>query len=254
MLDLDREQDPRAAVERSYLLYSPLWMVVVVAVLVSGEFAEWRDLGHMLLGVGMALPIWLAPLFLEPERPLVERYSLKTAVYITLLSFLQNYFGTPLFFRYFGLEYHFPVTLLLNGTPLSLSFMTVAYFATYFAIIQVGLRFVEGLLESLPVPLLRRGLRLLAVALLSYAMALLETLFMANKYLSGYFAYGDKAHMMFVGSLCYGSLLFIAILVFVAIDADPERPTPLSDVVWRALGANTLVLCAYEVYAHLLSK
>lgn len=252
MLNLDRE--PRRALERFYLLYSPLWMVVVVAVLVSGAFAEWRDLGHMALGVGMALPIWLAPLFLERHRPLQQRYSLKTAVYITLLSFLQNYFGTPLFFRYFGLEYHFPVTLRLNGTPLSLSFMTVAYFSTYFVIIQVGLRYAEGLLDALPTPLLRRGLRLLAAALLSYAMALLETLFMANKYLAGYFAYGDKEHMMLVGSLCYGSLLFIAILVFVGIDEEPGQPTPLGDVVWRGLGANTLVLCAYEVYAHILSK
>jgi hypothetical protein len=84
-------------------------------------------------------------------------------------------------------------------------------------------------------------------------MALLETLFMANKYLAGYFAYGDKERMMRVGSLCYGSLLLIASLVFVDIDEDPACPTPLADVFWRALGANTLVLCAYEVYAHLLS-
>jgi hypothetical protein len=59
--------------------------------------------------------------------------------------------------------------------------------------------------------------------------------------------------MMFIGSLCYGTLLLCGLLVFVRIDENPRRKTPLVDVIWQVLGVNTLVLCAYEVYAHLLS-
>jgi hypothetical protein len=119
---------------------------------------------------------------------------------------------------------------------------------------EIGLRGVERWLERLASPRLRGALRLVAAAALSYGMALLETLSMMNRFLAGYFSYGDKQRMMFVGSLCYGTLLLFGLLAFVRIDEDPRRPTPLVDVIWYALGVNTLVLCAYEVYAHLLSS
>jgi hypothetical protein len=128
----------------------------------------------------------------------------------------------------------------------------VAYFSTYFAVMQRLLRTVESLLGGQLVAPVGKLLRLLAAAAMSYAVALLETLFMANEHLSGYFSYADKQRMMWKGSFCYGTLLFVAILVFVRIDEDEECPTPLTDVIWRALGANTLVLCAYELYAHFL--
>lgn len=241
----------KQALERCYLYYSPLWIGVVAVVMLSRIYASFADLGYMLLGVAMALPLWLWPFFVEKDRPLVERYSIKAAVYIALLSFLQNYFGTPLFFNCFGLRYHFPVTILPNGSPLFLSFMTVAYFSTYFAVMSVGLSAVEKVLAKLP-RRKRRALWLLAAAAMSYVMALLETLFMASKYLEGYFAYADKQRMMSVGSLCYGTLLFVAIVVFYGIDADEKPPMSLGEVTWRALGVNTLVLCAYEVYSHML--
>jgi hypothetical protein len=259
----------RRAVERYYLYYAPLWMGVVGLVMATHAFAHWRDLGHLLLGVGLALPVWLAPLWpLSGERSvaLLRRYSLKSALYITLFSCLENYFGTPIFFRCFGLEYHFPVTIELNGSPLFLSFMTVAYFSTYFALMQLGLRFLGSLLAESFSPFWRRCLWFLSAAGMAYVLALLETLFMANKHLQGYFSYGDKQRMMFVGSLCYGTMLFVGILLYVGIDdekphrggrvdeASAGRETPLGDVIWRALGANTLVLCAFEVYAHFLSS
>jgi hypothetical protein len=121
----------KSATLRFYLLYSPIWIAVVAVTLLTQAFAHWRDLGHMLLGVGLGAPIVLWSLFSEPEVPLAERYSLKAALFVTLLAFLQNYFGTPLFFNHFGLTYHFPVTLLGNGSPWFLSFLTMAYFATY---------------------------------------------------------------------------------------------------------------------------
>jgi hypothetical protein len=242
----------RAAL-RFYLGYTTLWVSGVIVVLLTRAFARWGDLGHMLLGLAMALPVWLAPLWLERERPLHLRYGCKAAAYITLISFLQNYFGTPLFFQHFGLEYHFNATWKLNGSPTFLSLMTVAYFSTYFAVIELGLQIVSSLLARLPSPWLKRAGWTVAAAAMSYAMALLETLFMQNRYLEGYFAYADKQRMMWTGSICYGTLLFFAIVMFVRIDEDKARPTPFLTAAFYALGANTLVMCAYEFYAYCLS-
>lgn len=244
----------KSATLRFYLLYSPIWMAAVAVTMLTQAFTRWGDLGHMLLGLGLCAPILIWPLLREREQPLSRRYGVKAALFITLLSFLQNYFGTPLFFNHFGLTYHFRVTLLGNGSPWFLSFMTVAYFATYFSIMAIALHAVENWLTRLDSARLRMLLRLGAATALSYTMALLETLSMQNRLLAGYFAYGNKERMMFVGSLCYGTLLLCGLLVFARIDEDERRPTPLVDVIWQALGVNTLVLCAYEVYAHLLSS
>ena len=242
----------RLSTLRFYLFYSPIWIGIVGVVLVTQAFSRSRDLGHMLLGVGLCAPILLWPFLREREVPFSRRYGTKAALYLLLLSFLQNYFGTPLYFRNFGLTYRFPVTLAGNGSPWFLSFMTVAYFATYFAFMTTGLHTVERWLSGLSSARLRGFLRLCAASVMSYFMALCETLSMQNHYLADYFYYANKQHMMFVGSLAYGTLLLCGLLVFVRIDADARRPTALTDVAWQALGVNSLVLCAYEVYAHLL--
>lgn len=245
----------RRATERWYLLYTPLWVVAVALVLFSGAFARWDDRAYLLFGLALAVPVWLWPL--RPQRSLgiAQRHATKTAVYITVLSFLQNYFGTPFFSRCFGLEYRFPAHISLNGYPVFLSLMTVAYFATYFAVMQAGLRFAERVLPELgPAPWGRTLRRVLLTFVLACAMAYAETLTMATELLRGYFAYADKDRMLRFGSLCYGTLLFIAQLVYLRIDADPRHPTSLRRVLWDALSVSMLVLCAYELFAYLLGR
>lgn len=239
-------------VERCYLLYTPLWIAAVVLVMWTRAFTAWQDVGHMILGLGLALPIWLLPFFIEKETPFFSRYSLKTAVFLTLFSFIQNYFGAPLFFRYFGMEYHFHVTWIGNGSPWFLSPMTVAYFCTYFAIMQLALRLAEVPIGRLQNPLLRRALTALMCMLLGYSMAFLETLTMANELLRGYFAYANKFQMLKFGSLCYGTLLALALPLYHKIDKSPQAPTPLSDLIWKSLGTNMLILICYELFGLLL--
>ena len=244
----------RRWLERIFLLYTPLWVTACFIVMRSGAFKQWRDPGHLALGVGMALPLWLAPLFAGMERgvPLRQRYTIKATLFIGLFSFLQNYFGAPLFFRCFGMEYHFPVTWSGNGSPWFLSFMTVAYFSTYFAIMQTGLRWADRRLDQLARAGLRRGLRAAVCLLLGYSMAFAETLTMANEWLRGYFAYADKTRMLLYGSLCYGTLLSIALPLYARLGDDAEPPLPLSQVLWQALGANMLVLICYELFASVI--
>ncbi len=246
----------RRWLERIFLLYTPLWVTACFIVMRSGAFKKWRDPGHLALGLGMALPLWLAPLFAGMERgvPLRQRYTVKATLFIGLFSFLQNYFGAPLFFRCFGMEYHFPVTWSGNGSPWFLSFMTVAYFSTYFAIMQTGLRWADRRLDRLTRAGLRRGLRAGACLLLGYSMAFAETLTMANGWLRGYFAYADKTRMLVYGSLCYGTLLSIALPLYARLGDDAEPPLPLSQVLWQALGANMLVLICYELFAAVIGR
>lgn len=245
----------KRAVERLFLFYTPIWTAIVALVMWTQAFTRWGDVGHMVFGVALALPLWLLPLlpaFGERGVPLGQRYAVKANLFIALLSFLQNYFGSPLFFRYFGMQYHFHTTWSLNGSPVFLSFLTVAYFSTYYALMQAGLRLLAPALARLPGGGPQTAGRWLLRALLSYSMAFMETLCMANDWLKGYFSYGDKSRMLFYGSLCYGTLFLISLPLFCAIDEDARRPTPLSLVLWHVLGANTLIMVSYEVFAWLM--
>lgn len=237
-------------IERLQILYTPLWTGAVGVVLLTGAFRSWGDVGLMMLGLGMALPLLALPFVTERERPLTERYATKAMLFLTLLSFAQNYFGAPLFFRFFGMQYRFNATFQGNGSPWFLSLMTVAYFSTYFAIMQALLRPVDRRIRALAqaAPPVRTLLRVLACAGLGYSMAFLETLFMANELLRGYFAYASKTRMLTVGSLCYGTLLAIALPLYARID-EGEAPYPLGRVLWEALGVNLLVLTVYELYS-----
>lgn len=250
---------PRLArqwLQRFFLLYTPLWTAACVVVMRSGAFKHWRDPGHMAFGLALALPLWIVPLIAKVERgrPLASRYTVKASLFIFLFSFLQNYFGAPLFFRCFGMEYHFAVTLRGNGSPWFLSFMTVAYFSTYFAVMQLGLRAADARLDRVRWQPLRRGLRAGACLLLGYAMAFTETLTMANEWLRGYFAYADKTRMLVYGSLCYGTLLSIALPLYARLGDDQRPPLPLVEVLWQALGANMLVLICYELFASIIGR
>jgi cycloeucalenol cycloisomerase len=241
----------RQRIERFYLGYSPLWMAAVFVLYVTRGLARWGDPEFLLFGLALALPVWIGPLVAPgPERglPLRARYSVKAAAFITLLAFVQNYLGADLFFRCFGMQYHFPVRLSLRGTPVFLYLMTVAYFATYFAAIQLALRLFRTCFPA------ARGLHLAAQALLCYGVALSETLFMANDRLRDYFSYADKTFVMAYGSIAYGALLFIALSVFQRIDEDPRRPTPLRRVLWDGLAVNMLVLLLYELYAAVVPR
>ena len=243
--------------ERFFLGYTPLWTAACALVMWSGAFKRWGDVGYLLFGLGLALPLWVGPLVAGVERdlPLADRYTVRASLFICLFSFLQNYFGAPLFFRCFGMEYHFAVTWVGNGSPWFLSFMSVAYFSTYFALMQLGLRRADRWLQRVAERRWRAVLRVGVCLLLGYSMAFAETLTMANQWLRGYFAYADKTRMMVYGSLCYGTLLSIALPLYARLgEEDGGRPAPLAAVLWQILGANMLVLCCYELFAFYISR
>ncbi len=240
-------------VETLYLSFSPVWMAVIAYCMLTHCFAAWGDVGHMLLGLALSVPLWLLPLVLPTEtergQPIFARHTVKANLFVALMSFVQCYFGSAMFFEGLGMQYHFPTNWMLNGTPLFLYFVTVAYFSTYYALMRLGLRlFVRA------VPSASRLLIWLVIAALSYSMAFGETFFMASPSLSAFFSYADRHKALVVGSLCYGTLFFMSLPVFLRIDDEPRMPTPISRLVFQTMGANMLILCAYEVYKVLLPR
>jgi hypothetical protein len=234
--------------EKLVLAYSPLWMGIVGLLTYTRAFRHFGDGGHMAIGVGLAAPILLMPLFApDRERPIHERHAFKFALWMFLFSFLQCYFGSWLFFDVLGMEYHFPVQLVVNRTPLFLYFMTVAYFATYYTLMSLAWRAFRVRMPRAPTVV-----KLLVLLVLGYSVAFAETASMANPMLREYFLYRDKQFALAWGSLFYGTV-FVCSLPFVfALNEDENVPEkPISRIVLDILAVNMAVLMAYEVFARL---
>jgi cycloeucalenol cycloisomerase len=232
--------DPAARdTERFALLYSPVWIAVIGALQFGGWFARWGDLEHLALGVGLALPLWLSPL-VQRERGFAIRWQLL----IALFSFLQCYFGSALFFDAFGMQYHFHTRWILNGTPLFLYFVTVAYFSTYYVFLVIAWRAIRTRFPD------SRAVRIGSQALLSYSVAFAETAAMATPRMHDFFSYRDPHWVMWYGSICYGAVFFVSLPLF--YDLDKKRP--LRAVAWDALAANMLILVLYEVFLAVIKR
>jgi hypothetical protein len=224
--------------ELALLAYSPVWMGVVTAIMFGVDLSRWGDLEHLALGFGLALPPWVIGL---RGRGYARRFIL----IVTLHSFIQNYFGSRMFFDVFGMEYHFRVSApwIWNGTPAFLYLLTVAYFATYYVLLGIGWRAFRSRF-----PGAGPTVRVLVRGLLCYAVAFAETATMANETLSAYFRYRDAGWVMRWGSIGYGILFFVTLPQLADLDEEGPSAQPWPRLVRDALAANLIVLILYELY------
>ena len=234
--------------ERFVLFYSPVWMAIVGLLMFTRVFSHIGDIGHMAIGVGMAAPIMLMPIFsIERDRPLAARHAFRFALWMSLFSFLQCYFGSWLFFDVLGMEYHFPVRIILNRTPLFLYFLTIAYFATYYTVLSILWRAFLRRWPRAPTVI-----RLLVRLGLGYLVAFAETGSMANPMLREYFLYRDKHFALVWGSIFYGTVFLVSLPFVFTLNEDIDAPQkPISRVILDILAANMIVLIAYELFARL---
>jgi cycloeucalenol cycloisomerase len=235
--------------ERLVLAYSLVWMAVIAVVQATRAFTRWGDAGHLALGVGLALPLWIAPLAfpapIDRGRPLAARHAARFTLAIGLFTLLQCYFGSALFFDVLGMEYHFNVRWIWNRTPVFLYFLTVAYFSTYYVVLSILWRAFRTRWPAAP-----SLLRLAVLALLGYAMAFAETASMANETLSQYFRYRDKSFVLTYGSIFYGAVFFFSLPLIFRIDEDAAEPPPsLGRVAWDMLACTMLILACDELFA-----
>ena len=235
------------------LAYSPIWITAIVLCEVTRVFARWGDAGHLAFGLSLALPLWLVPLAwpgaADRKLPFAQRHIVRFNVFICVWTLLQVWFGSDLFFDFLGMEYHFSVTWTAHRTPLFLYFVTIAYFSTYYIVMQLGWRAFRTRFPS--APLLAR---LAVLVALGYAVAFAETSGMATDLMSPYFLYRDKAFTLLYGSLCYGTIFVLTLPLVYRLDetAQPDGKRTLASLFWDACAANTLVLVSYAIYAALI--
>ncbi len=131
--------------EKFFLIYSPVWMLIIGVVTGLGIHKNLGDVGYMVLASVIALPLVIIPAIFRNESHLNHRwyqtYWFKANLYIFIYSFPASYFGTEYFFDILGMIYKYP-TIQLNfdaelvgsgqqKVPVIMYLLAQAYLITY---------------------------------------------------------------------------------------------------------------------------
>ena len=249
----------RAWAEKFFLAYSPVWMLSMGLMMVTGWQGTFSDGALLLHSLSVALPLWILPALLYPSARLGKRwhesYWFKANLYIGLFSIFGNYFGSEYFFDVLGMVYQFPnATTTLDpalvghnekSVPVIMYLYTHAYFMTYHTTAVMVLRRLMN--SGLPFkPLLFLPLTLLV----GYAWAWLETKAMANPMMAASFYYEDMEAMLAFGSLIYATYFIASFPIFYFMDESKTKPWSLLQVCAAGLSASMLVFYLLEICAH----
>ena len=227
--------------EKAVLVYTPVWMLCMVAIVWTRWYETFGP--HEYIGVGVALvtPILLIPLlFKEKSVPFCSRYIVKANVYIAILSYIGNHFYTHYFYNVLGMRYIGPLAegIQINRVPLSMFLMTHVYFISYHVLVNPLLRAVSGALPE------NRVGQFIVSAIVTVVLALLtaagETWTISS---FPYYTYPDYYSMMTTGSVFYSLFFVVTFPMFFRIDE--ESCWSLGRTVLEALAAMMMVLvCA----------
>jgi cycloeucalenol cycloisomerase len=239
----------KAAVERCWLWYTPVWTAVVAAVMVSRVADRWTDVELIPLGAVLAAGAVVLPLVTRPasERgiPLRDTAAVKMAASVVGLSLLLNYSQTPFFFDVLHMHYGFHTEVEIRGNPVALYLLTVPYFATYCVLCLMAYRAAQRLRLA--------PARIAAAAMAPFAVAFVETVTNANPFTRHLFCYDDLGLMLWFGTFAYGTAFCLALPVWLFIDERPGVRVGLFAVVVgvaAAVYADSLLL---DVYRHHLA-
>lgn len=229
--------------ELFFFYYSFTWIFWCLCVLVPFKIFENLDKwGYLSIGLVASLPCVLVPIWLEgkadSKRPFHKKYWVKANVWIAIFSFIGNYFWTHYFYDLLGASYTFPAHML-NRVPVTLYFMTHAYFCFYHSMSNMIIRRVRNATKSHGslVQNLSEGV---TVFILAYLTAYGETITIAH---FPYYQFVDRGKMYTVGSLFYAIYFFVSFPMFYRMDEDTRSSSHYS--LWRtavdSLGASMLV-------------
>ncbi len=245
--------------ERFVLIYSPCWIAVMGTVMTTGVYKSFGDLGFLLFGLGLMAPLLIVPMLApgEPDRdkPLLQRHFMRANLWLWIVVFVGNYFVTHYFFQVAGMRYGFPTQVHFEAAiagpghatvPFFLFCVTQAYFATYYVVMSVLLRWLcrQTKQDWVYWP----GLLVMA-----YCTAFAETYFMAVDILADVFLYADRSRMLMVGSIFYGCFFLVSQPLYFVIDERPEgrKTHPLGAILVSGLGASMLVMLALDMWAQI---
>jgi len=247
----------KRSVEKVWLLYTLVWGAVCGVVMIGGFAEHYRDLGLMLLGLGIALPALVLPMFVRADeergRPWYDTAGTKLSLSVVAFSLLLNYTQTPFFFDVLHAHFGFRSTLNIRNNPCFLYLMTIAYFSTYAVLLMMAYRASQQLLAATP-----RFVRVLGAGLACIVVAGLETVLNANPFTRHLYCFDDVGFALWFGSLAYGLSFMFILPVWIGIDERPGERTPLLHVlafVLAAVYADSLALdvLRYHVAPHFTS-
>jgi cycloeucalenol cycloisomerase len=257
--------DPdKAWTERLILAQSPWWISAVAGVMVTGVIRNLSEASLMLLSITLTAPPVLLPILLSstrPDRDLPWRqcYWLKLNTWVFIVVAFGTYFGTHYFFDLMGMRYAFDVQWTFEAqvvgqsgqvVPVFMYPLTHAYFMTYFVLLLVlerGMLREISKLQGRPAGWLGRALVVLALA---YGLAFAETLFMANEFMTGLFAYEKHGRMLAVGSFGYAAYFVVGLPMVRRVDRGGRWT--MGRVIIEALATCMGILMLLEVWAKMV--
>ncbi|MCB9683380.1 MAG: hypothetical protein H6733_18085 [Alphaproteobacteria bacterium] len=220
----DGPPDAKRAAERFWWAYTPVWTAITGVVMVSGLAERWTDAPLLAFGLLVGVPAAVGPVLLRPDRdtPWWRSTAFKLALSVTGLAFGLNYTQTPYFWDVLHMHYGFRATWTIDGNPVFLYLVTVAYFGTYCALCLAAWRWLRA-----------RGPVAAAASwvVAPMAMALLETVLNANPFTTRLFCYDDLPLMLTFGTVSYGMAFVLALPMWAAIDERAEARVPWTRVV-----------------------
>lgn len=238
----------KRTVERYWLLYTLFWGAAAAVVMMSGLAERWGDVELMIfgatLGAGAVLPPAIFPRDRdERARPFHERTATKLGLSVVMFAFLMNYFTTPYFYDVLHMHYGFRVRWVIRQNPVFLYLLTVAYFATYAALLLLVARASRRLGARLP-----KVIAWVPVALAPFVVAALETALNANPFMKRLFCYDDTVFALTFGTLSYGACFCFTLPVWWSIDEHRDRSrSTLSQVVVRSSAAMFGMVVVFEL-------
>ena len=264
MNNLFSPNSDKAWVEKLFLLYSPVWMLLMAIMMVTGWDKSWGNIPLLLHGAVVALPVFFLPLILHKkysEKKWTESYFLKVNIYLLVFGFWGNYAGSEYFFDLLGMVYHYPnasssldAALLGSGeqrVPLIMYFYTHAYFMTYHVTANIALRRIKAFAVNYS-PGVNRLLFFMSVCVVAYCWAWLETKAMANPLMASSFYYEKMGLMLKYGSIIYGTYFIASFPIYYFIDEDSENSWSILQVVAGALAASTLTFYMLDIAVHII--
>lgn len=136
----------KARAEQFFLLWSIVWITIVFYIVYSQWFETFTPYHYLVLGLILFLfptvfPLLFPSLFLSDHLPITFRYTTKANLYITIVSWIANYFWTHYFYTILHATYTFKAHRL-NDVPIALYMMTHSYFHFYHVLSSIVIRFV----------------------------------------------------------------------------------------------------------------
>lgn len=259
---LKSDNPSKALMERFMLLYSPLWMGVVAAIVAYEWYEVFTPSDYLSLGLLLSLPCLLGPLLFSRGDPhessltFTQRYSIKANVFIAIMSYIGHHFYTQYFYDLLGMRYTGPLEpgrgVDVNGAPLSMLFCTHVYFMSYHVLVSPLYRATRSAFAP-------AGVRAREIAGAVFVVAAALFTAFAETWTMTAFPYytlpDDRSSVLALASVFYGTLFVVTFPWFCSMDEDPAGPRwSMRRVVVEALAAMMVVLLCAEFWRLLFDK